>query len=66
MKPFDTQLLLERIGELLKLQWIYDSVPPTSVAEPMGMLPKRSRHSLEGLDRLARIGDAQGIQEGWG
>jgi signal transduction histidine kinase/CheY-like chemotaxis protein len=62
MKPVDMQLLLDRIGELLGLQWIYDPMVPASVAEPVGLLPQHARHHLEDLYRLGRIGHVRGIQ----
>jgi CheY-like chemotaxis protein/anti-sigma regulatory factor (Ser/Thr protein kinase) len=62
MKPVDMQLLLDRIGELLGLQWIYDPIVPVSVAEPVGLLPQHARHHLDDLYRLGRIGHVRGIQ----
>lgn len=61
-KPVDMQMLLDRMGELLGLQWIYDPVAPPPVTEPVGLLPQHSRHHIDDLYRLGRIGHVRGIQ----
>lgn len=64
MKPIDLQLLLERIGQLLGLQWIYDTAPrpPHAAEEPLKALPEDLLHHVEELYRLGRIGHVRGIQ----
>lgn len=65
MKPVQLQQLLEQTGTLLNLEWIYQpeikkveqgGVPPT------GNLGTRSRHHLDDLYRLGRIGHVRGIE----
>jgi signal transduction histidine kinase len=65
MKPIQLQRLLEQVGALLNLKWIYQSEPaadPTrgrsAAANPAG----RSRHHLDDLYRLGRIGHVRGIE----
>jgi signal transduction histidine kinase/CheY-like chemotaxis protein len=63
MKPVDIQLMLERVGELLGLEWIYEAEPvPVTVAEPSGDLAVDSLHHIEDLYRLGRIGHVRGIE----
>jgi CheY-like chemotaxis protein len=62
MKPVDMQLLLDRMGDVLGLRWIYDSAAPASTSEPVGVLPQHSRHHIDDLYRLGRIGHVRGIQ----
>jgi hypothetical protein len=63
MKPVDIQLMLERVGELLGLEWIYEAEPvAATVAEPQGDLSVDSLHHLEDLYRLGRIGHVRGIE----
>jgi signal transduction histidine kinase len=66
-KPIELQPLLERIGTLLKLQWIRE--PATTATTPAvaanadhGTPVGRSRHHLEDLYRLGRIGHVRGIE----
>ncbi|MET0988723.1 MAG: response regulator, partial [Steroidobacteraceae bacterium] len=61
MKPVDVQLLLERVGELLSLKWIYEPTVPV-VSQPVGVLPSSSRHHIDDLYQLGRIGHVRGIQ----
>jgi signal transduction histidine kinase/CheY-like chemotaxis protein len=63
MKPVDIQLMLERVGELLGLEWIYEAEPvAVTVAEPQGDLSVDSLHHIEDLYRLGRIGHVRGIE----
>jgi signal transduction histidine kinase/DNA-binding NarL/FixJ family response regulator len=63
MKPVDVQLLLERVGELLGLKWIYESQPHIAdTSHPVGVLPSSSRHHIDDLYQLGRIGHVRGIQ----
>jgi CheY-like chemotaxis protein len=69
MKPVDTHTLLDRLGELLGLEWQYEpekteSAPQTAEPERASqqpVLPEQSRHHLDDLYRLGRIGHVRGI-----
>lgn len=62
MKPVDMQLLLERLGEVLGLQWTREESPaPPEPPCPPGPLPESSRHHLDDLYQLGRIGHVRGI-----
>jgi CheY-like chemotaxis protein len=65
MKPIQLQRFLERIGTLLNLKWIHEPEPAAgpapavaAVASPSG----RTRHHLDDLYRLGRIGHVRGIE----
>jgi CheY-like chemotaxis protein/anti-sigma regulatory factor (Ser/Thr protein kinase) len=66
MKPIRLQHLLEQIGMLLGLNWIF--APDTAEAAAQrgaasgGSLSCRSRHHLDDLYRLGRIGHVRGIE----
>jgi signal transduction histidine kinase/CheY-like chemotaxis protein len=63
MKPVDIQLMLERVGEMLGLEWIYEPEPVVvAVAEPDTELSVDSLHHIEDLYRLGRIGHVRGIE----
>ncbi|MEJ1965876.1 MAG: ATP-binding protein [Gammaproteobacteria bacterium] len=69
MKPVDVQTLLDRVGELLGIEWLHEPerpeaealapAPGSPDAEPA--LPEHSRHHLDDLYRLGRIGHVRGI-----
>jgi CheY-like chemotaxis protein len=64
MKPVDMQAVLDCIGRLLGLTWSYD-VPPRAAndsPQPGSDLPVGSRHHLDDLYQLGRIGHVRGIQ----
>jgi signal transduction histidine kinase/CheY-like chemotaxis protein len=68
MKPVDVHTLLDRVGELLGLEWLYESDAPAHPAAASGtaansepVLPEASRHHLDDLYRLGRIGHVRGI-----
>jgi len=64
-KPIDLSLLLGQIGTLLALNWIEQPQPPaqpTATAEAVRNTNERSRHHLEDLYRLGRIGHVRGIE----
>jgi signal transduction histidine kinase/CheY-like chemotaxis protein len=64
MKPIELQVLLERVGQMLGIEWIY-AAPPTVSAPgdaPVGALPEESHHHIEDLYRLGRIGHVRGIE----
>jgi CheY-like chemotaxis protein len=64
MKPIDLQALLETIGALLRLKWVYDT--PAMAHDESGdasaTLPTQARHHLDDLYQLGRIGHIRGIQ----
>jgi CheY-like chemotaxis protein len=63
MKPIDMQLLLDTVGNLLGLQWTYET--EEDAAEEVGTsceLPLHSRHHVNDLYQLGRIGHVRGIQ----
>jgi hypothetical protein len=66
MKPVDLTSLLESIGTLLQLKWIEPperSAPSAPAADPATRAPnERSRHHLDDLYRLGRIGHVRGIE----
>jgi CheY-like chemotaxis protein len=69
MKPLDVHTLLDRMGELLGLEWVHEPerveslplMPEPGVADPEPVLPEHSRHHLDDLYRLGRIGHVRGI-----
>ena len=66
MKPVDVHTLLDRVGELLGLEWQYESEAPAAApaandTEGEPVLPERARHHLDDLYRLGRIGHVRGI-----
>jgi len=64
MKPVDVQTLLDRTGELLGLEWLYEPEKPEAeraCADTQPVLPEHSRHHLDDLYRLGRIGHVRGI-----
>jgi signal transduction histidine kinase/DNA-binding NarL/FixJ family response regulator len=64
MKPVDIDLLLERIGALLSLRWVYEPPQPVSPEHTgeLTRLPGHSRHHVEDLYQLGRIGHVRGIE----
>ena len=63
MKPVDIQLMLERVGELLGLEWVYETeAVAVTVDEPTSELSADSLHHIEDLYRLGRIGHVRGIE----
>jgi len=63
MKPVDVQLLLDRMGEVLGLKWIVETPSgATNAQHPVGVLPSSSRHHIDDLYQLGRIGHVRGIQ----
>jgi len=64
MKPVEMQLLLQSVGRALKLEWIYEaaSLAVTDGTAAADTLPAGSRHHVEDLYRLGRIGHIRGIQ----
>jgi signal transduction histidine kinase/CheY-like chemotaxis protein len=65
MKPIHLQRLLEQIGTLLHLKWIHNSPPAEDTTKTdvvAGVPVGRSRHHLDDLYRLGRIGHVRGIE----
>jgi len=69
MKPLDVHTLLDRMGDLLGLEWIHEperiepplALPEAGAPAPEPTLPEHSRHHLDDLYRLGRIGHVRGI-----
>jgi CheY-like chemotaxis protein/anti-sigma regulatory factor (Ser/Thr protein kinase) len=64
MKPVDMQVLLDRLSELLGLEWQYqpEKIEPTqAAADDTEALAEHCRHHLDDLYRLGRIGHVRGI-----
>jgi signal transduction histidine kinase/CheY-like chemotaxis protein len=66
MKPVDMQVLLDRVGELLGLEWLYEQdaaeAPATPAAPGTTAVPEHARPYLDDLYQLGRIGHVRGIQ----
>ncbi len=65
MKPIDMQALLDCTAQLLGLKWTYESPPAANgeiTSESASTLPSHSRHHLDDLYQLGRIGHVRGIQ----
>ena len=65
IKPIDIELLLETVGSLLQLEWLYEPAPApmaqissTSLEPP----PTQCLHHLRALYELGRIGHVRGIE----
>jgi len=66
IKPVELRALLEGVGALLNLDWIREHTNgsgATASSPPLGAAPgSRSRHHLDDLYRLGRIGHVRGIE----
>ena len=66
IKPIDIDLLIECVGLLLHLEWIYDSPALESAAvpaaNPSDQPPPQCFHHLGALYELGRIGHVRGIE----
>jgi signal transduction histidine kinase/CheY-like chemotaxis protein len=68
IKPVELQALLERVGDLLQLEWIHEdyaqdpAVNVIALHRPISAPGSRSRHHLDDLYRLGRIGHVRGIE----
>jgi signal transduction histidine kinase/CheY-like chemotaxis protein/purine-cytosine permease-like protein len=63
-KPMDIRSLMETIGKLVGLSWIYDVAPAAVLAvrdDPLGMVRPRLQHLID-LLQLGRIGYVRGIE----
>jgi signal transduction histidine kinase/CheY-like chemotaxis protein len=63
VKPIDIELLLESLGSLLRLEWIYDPVPValTETSATAGVPAADCGHHIDELYQLGRIGHVRGI-----
>ncbi len=64
MKPVELEALLVQAGDLLKVQWTYESAP-LPVSETPEALPEMSGTSHQHVDalyQLGRIGHVRGIE----
>jgi len=62
IKPIDIDLLLETVGSLLQLEWLYDPAAPSAKAKPLEQPPVQCLHHLGALYELGRIGHVRGIE----
>ena len=62
MKPIDVQALLECIGKILGLKWTYEGSSALVAADASTSFPSHSRHHLDDLYQLGKIGHVRGIQ----
>ena len=62
MKPIDMQALLDCVGKVLGLHWIYETPMAPQPGTEGTMLPEQSRHHLDDLYQLGKIGHVRGIQ----
>jgi signal transduction histidine kinase/DNA-binding NarL/FixJ family response regulator len=63
-KPVDVQVLVESVGSVLALDWTYEVPQGAAVVgtEPASPWPSHSRHHIDDLYQLGRIGHVRGIQ----
>jgi CheY-like chemotaxis protein len=64
VKPIDIDLLLECVGSLLQLEWLYDApvTPAVATANPLDIPPEQCLHHIGALYELGRIGHVRGIE----
>ena len=63
IKPIDIDLLLETVGSLLQLEWLYESAAPAPGANLLEQQPPaQCQHHLGALYELGRIGHVRGIE----
>ncbi|HEY5810878.1 MAG TPA: ATP-binding protein [Povalibacter sp.] len=62
MKPIDMRALLDCVGHQLGLKWTYEAPPHADTNHGSNVLPTHSRHHLDDLWQLGRIGHVRGIQ----
>jgi signal transduction histidine kinase/CheY-like chemotaxis protein len=63
IKPIDLNVLLDAVGKTLQLVWIREAVAePINVGDAPAALPQESRHHIDDLYQLGRIGHVRGIQ----
>ena len=64
MKPVDMQVMLDCLGSLLGVQWVYRApeVEPLVSAGAVDVVSSHARHHIDDLYQLGRIGHVRGIQ----
>jgi CheY-like chemotaxis protein len=64
VKPIDIDLLLECVGSLLQLEWLYDvpADPRITANGPLDTPPEQCLHHIGALYELGRIGHVRGIE----
>jgi CheY-like chemotaxis protein len=60
IKPIEMQGLLDCIASLFGLEWTHELAQPFT-SDPVGILPNHSRHHIDDLYQLGRIGHVRGI-----
>jgi CheY-like chemotaxis protein/two-component sensor histidine kinase len=63
VKPIDVEVLLECMGSLLRLEWLYDPQPAVVAVDPVSadVPAAECGHHLDDLYQLGRIGHVRGI-----
>jgi len=62
IKPIDLDALLEAMRGTLHLIWTRETAKPIVMSDAPAMLPDQSRHHIDDLYQLGRIGHVRGIQ----
>jgi hypothetical protein len=65
IKPIDIDLLIECVGSLLQLEWLYESPETPTAAQtvnPFDKPPEQCLHHIGALYELGRIGHVRGIE----
>lgn len=66
MKPVDIQILLDCVANVSKIEWLYETPaasPPESISEKsLASISAHTRHHIDDLYQLGRIGHVRGIQ----
>jgi CheY-like chemotaxis protein len=66
MKPVDIQVLLDCVATVLKIDWLYETPTPSTsedVSEKaLSSISAHTRHHIDDLYQLGRIGHVRGIQ----
>jgi nitrogen-specific signal transduction histidine kinase/DNA-binding NarL/FixJ family response regulator len=61
MKPIDVQLLLDSVATVLRLEWAFNPEPRGETMPVAASITALSRHHLDDLYQLGRIGHVRGI-----
>ncbi|NGY03143.1 ATP-binding protein [Solimonas terrae] len=64
MKPWDFDFLIERLGELLRVEWLYAEEPGAAddVPSPVAAMPQGFARYRDELRQLGRIGHVRAIE----
>ena len=63
VKPIDIELLLETVGSLLQLEWLYEpALALVTQTNPLEQPPTQCLHHVRALYELGRIGHVRGIE----